>query len=151
MPELNYYDPLDRGHPVHQPPLDAGNRSIIVFVTVCTKNRRSLLATREMHGAIAEAWRQASYWMVGRYVILPDHIHLFCAPAICPPTSLQNWVRFWKSRVAHSLGVGSDTLWQKNFWDTQLRCHESYEQKWDYVRENPVRAGLVSAPEDWPF
>jgi len=28
---------------------------------------------------------------------------------------------------------------------------ESYAQKWDYIRENPIRAGLVSTTEDWPF
>jgi len=32
----------------------------------------------------------------------------------------------------------------------RLRDGESYSQKWQYVRENPVRAGLVTCPEDWP-
>jgi hypothetical protein len=32
-----------------------------------------------------------------------------------------------------------------------LRSGESYSQKWDYVRENPVRGGLVERAEDWPF
>jgi hypothetical protein len=32
-----------------------------------------------------------------------------------------------------------------------IRNTESYAQKWDYVRENPIRAGLVSPTEDWPF
>ncbi len=31
------------------------------------------------------------------------------------------------------------------------QCGESYSQKWDYVRENPVRAGLVKRAEDWPY
>jgi len=33
----------------------------------------------------------------------------------------------------------------------RLRGGESYAQKWQYVRENPVRAGLVTRPEDWPY
>ena len=41
--------------------------------------------------------------------------------------------------------------WQKGFFDHVLRSEESYEQKWRYVRENPVRAGLVYKAEDWPY
>lgn len=43
------------------------------------------------------------------------------------------------------------TLWQTDFWDTQLRHHERYEVKWEYVRQNPVRAGLVKQADEWPF
>jgi len=41
--------------------------------------------------------------------------------------------------------------WQKDFFDHVLRSEESYEEKWHYVRENPVRAGLVKRWQDWPF
>jgi hypothetical protein len=40
--------------------------------------------------------------------------------------------------------------WQKGFFDHGIRAEESYEQKWVYVRDNPVRAGLVRSAEDWP-
>ena len=36
-------------------------------------------------------------------------------------------------------------------FDRLLRSDESYESKWLYVRDNPVRAGLVDAAEDWPY
>jgi putative transposase len=42
-------------------------------------------------------------------------------------------------------------IWQRDFWDTQLRRNESYEEKWHYVIENPVRAGFVNNSEDWPY
>jgi hypothetical protein len=41
--------------------------------------------------------------------------------------------------------------WQKGFFDHVLRSDESYSQKWEYVRENPVRAGLAKTLEDWPY
>jgi hypothetical protein len=41
-------------------------------------------------------------------------------------------------------------LWEEGFFDHVLRSDESYSQKWNYVRENPVRAGLVKSVEDWP-
>lgn len=41
--------------------------------------------------------------------------------------------------------------WQSDCWDTQMRCGEQYRKKWEYVRQNPVRAGLVQRAEDWPW
>jgi putative transposase len=41
--------------------------------------------------------------------------------------------------------------WQKGFFDHVLLSAESYSQKRHYVRENPVRAGLASRWEDWPY
>jgi hypothetical protein len=38
-----------------------------------------------------------------------------------------------------------------NSFDHILRSDESYAQKWDYVRDNPVRVGLVTSAEDWPY
>ena len=41
--------------------------------------------------------------------------------------------------------------WQKGFFDHVIRSEESYNEKWLYVRDNPVRAGLVRSAEDWPY
>lgn len=43
------------------------------------------------------------------------------------------------------------TFWQRGFFDHLLRNSESYTEKWEYVRQNPVRAGLVRHPDDWPY
>jgi putative transposase len=135
-------------HPVHQPLWDSGNRSSVIFLTVCVAHRRQVLATPEMHDRLLRTWNAATHWMVGRYVIMPDHIHLFCAPGTNPPSSLASWIAYWKRLVAFEY---DQALWQKNYWDTQLRHHENYAQKWDYVRNNPVRAGLCADPGDWSF
>ena len=42
------------------------------------------------------------------------------------------------------------SLWQPGFFDHVLRSNESYAQKWEYVRDNPVRAGLVPSWQEWP-
>jgi REP-associated tyrosine transposase len=42
-------------------------------------------------------------------------------------------------------------IWQAEFFDHVLRSSESYGQKWDYVRENPVRAGLSNDVDGWPW
>ncbi len=81
---------------------------------------------------------------------MPDHLHLFCSPGVSPPEPLGPWIRFWKSSVAKQSTLPGK-LWQRDFWDTQPRAHESYTTKWSYVRNNPVRAGLARSPDDWPF
>ena len=42
-------------------------------------------------------------------------------------------------------------LWQRDFWDTQMRAREHYDEKWSYVRMNPVRKGMAGAPEEWLY
>ena len=124
----------------------------IYFVTACTLDRRAILDCEAVH----EAFRtfcvnspQHGAW-VGRYVLMPDHLHLFVAMGEMP---LSNWVKSLKNSLSKTLrcaGHGGPH-WQKGFFDHLLRSGESYSQKWDYVRENPVRAGLVATPEDWPY
>ena len=41
--------------------------------------------------------------------------------------------------------------WQTDYFDRFLRSSESYSEKWLYVENNPVRAGLCEKPDDWPF
>jgi REP-associated tyrosine transposase len=88
---------------------------------------------------------------VGRYVILPDHLHFFVA--MPDNVKLADWVGTLKRVVAKSIGAAGsgDPIWQRGFFDHVLRSSESYAEKWNYVRENPVRAGLVSRAKDWPY
>ena len=147
-------DPLpDRRRPVHLAVTASGGRATIFFVTVCTKDRRPILATPEVMAVCARAWEEAGRFRVGRYVLMPDHVHFFCAPAVSPPESLAGWVGFWKSVVARGWpgGAAAGKVWQRDHWDTQLRAGDSYAAKWDYVRQNPVRAGLVDSADEWPF
>ena len=114
----------------------------------------SLLAREEVHIVFRSFCTRAKgrNIAVGRYVIMPDHVHLFCAPAALHPKPLLQWVSFWKSRSAQHWPRPNDKpVWQRHFWDTQLRRGESYDQKWDYVLQNPLRAGLAECVDDWPF
>jgi len=144
--------PPGRRHPIHQPVHERHNTPILVFVTVCTKDRKAILANPEVHEVIKSAWKSAKNWVVGRYVIMPDHLHLLCAPASLVPDSLSDWMGFWKWNATRYWPHRADLpIWQRHFWDTQLRCGENYEAKWDYVVNNPVRAGLVAKPEAWRY
>lgn len=136
----------------HLPSRDFVNQSIIQYVTVDVAKKRPILANPAAVRVILDAWRAADFWLVGRYVLMPDHLHLFCAPGIFPPTSLKQYVDYWRSEATrHWPVLKQKPIWQKDFFDRQLRSRESYREKWDYVLHNPVRAGLVTRPEDWPF
>jgi putative transposase len=143
-----------RRHPIHLPPSGSAGRASIVFVTICTKDRKPLLATDVVHSLVREAWGDSSRWILGRYVILPDHLHFFCTEAPENQTPLQNWIAYWKSSVSrkwHEITGDKVSLWERHFWDRELRSSESYNQKWDYVRNNPVRHGHCQKADEWPF
>jgi REP element-mobilizing transposase RayT len=125
---------------------------VIVFVTVCTAARKMILARDEIRELLCRVWTRANGWCVGRYVVMPDHVHLFCAPATVNAPPLDRWVAFWKSRASQQWPRPDEhPIWQKSFWDIQLRRGESYEAKWEYVRANPVRHGLAAQPQNWPY
>jgi len=141
-----------RRSPIHLPVREAFNRPIIIFVTACTSKRKPILAVNDAYGEILAAWREANGWLVGRYLVMPDHVHLFCAPAGADYPELRKWVQYWKSIASRSWPrMSEQPVWQTSFWDTQLRTGEGYEQKWEYVRQNPVRKGLVKSAEEWPY
>jgi putative transposase len=138
--------------PAHNHIHDNEQKSIIVYVTVCTAKRKHLLCSHNAHRLLISAWSAAHAWAVGRYVIMPDHIHLFCSPVGVHSFTLEKWVQYWKAIVTRNwMPLEEKPVWQKSFWDTQLRAGDSYEAKWDYVLKNPVRAGLCETAEDWLF
>jgi REP element-mobilizing transposase RayT len=84
---------------------------------------------------------------------MPDHVHFFCAPEeAARPLSLfvGSW-KEWASKGIRSAFQLMSAVWQPEFFDHVLRPSESYIEKWDYVRQNPVRAQLVKEANDWPW
>jgi len=137
-----------RKHPTH------GVRFVldqptIVFDTVCTKGRRPWLANDEVHALLCEIWQDATAWLMGRYIILPDHIHFF-AGATKSSIEYDHWVTYWKSQFS-KYHKNRDHRWLTDHWDRRIRNAASYAVKWEYVRGNAVRHGLVDKPEEWPF
>ena len=85
---------------------------------------------------------------VGRYVIMPDHIHVFVSHN--SDGTLSQWVRLLKRHLSGAIEI-PPPHWQKGFFDHLIRSSESGNEKWNYVFLNPVRAGFVHEPEDWPW
>jgi len=120
-----------------------------VFLTVCTTNRERWLAETAVQQALHDIWKHtATAWLVSDYLLMPDHLHLFCAPRDLKFT-IERWIGFWKDRFAKAHGRGG--TFQAGGFHHRLREAEGYAQKWQYVLENPVRQGLVERAEDWPY
>ncbi len=172
--------PVRKDKPPRLPLIFAQATPPLYLVTFNTHLRRPLLACTEVHAAFrAFAERAEEHRIgVGRYVLMPDHAHLFVR--VAGEMTLGAWVKALKRTLGAALGqrgvasavsaedaLGQRTLqpptpahragerlrsfWQPGFHDHLLRHDESYAQKWHYVWMNPVRAGLVSAPEEWPY
>ena len=157
---------LERVFQKYDPPL--------FFVTLCTAKRRPILATERVHRAVMEYGEHAAKTGIalGRYVIMPDHMHLFVCGG--QDFDLGVWIRGLKRVVAAAVTAADPVevavplppetaaattssaerrapVWQRGFFDHLIRSSESYAQKWEYVRENPVRAGLAASAVEWPF
>jgi len=126
----------------------------VYFITACTHNRKGLLDHAAIHNSFLVFCRRAKDRgvFVGRYVVMPDHLHLFVA--FSPGSMrLSDWTKSLKNTLSQTLrerGISSPH-WQKGFFDHVLRSQESYSEKWAYVLLNPVRAGLVTRPDEWPY
>jgi REP element-mobilizing transposase RayT len=130
------------------------SRAPLFFLTICVRDRTPALADAAASEILVCAWREAlpMYgWKVGRYVVMPDHVHFFGAPASESAKNLSTFVGGWKRWTQRRIRdtVLASFAWQAEFFDHVMRGAESYEQKWEYVRANPVRAGLVARPQDW--
>ena len=124
------------------------------FLTFNTRQRQRILARNEVHDTFVEFCAKAGERdiAVGRYVLMPDHVHLF---VMFPREGmlLGDWVKSLRAVVGKCLlKLGhAKPHWQEGFFDHVLRSAESYGQKWEYVRMNPVRAGHYAEPGEWPF
>ena len=89
-------------------------------------------------------------------VIMPDHVHLLLTPLSDQtgwPFSLATILKSLKgasARSANKLMGTEGPVWQEESFDHVLRSDESMTQKLEYIRQNPVRKGLASTPENYP-
>jgi REP element-mobilizing transposase RayT len=88
-------------------------------------------------------------------VAMPDHVHMLLTPLCHPegwPYSLPVILKLIKGVSARSVNRllgGSGPVWQDESFDHVMRSEESIAEKLEYIRQNPVRAGLVSRAEEY--
>ena len=65
---------FDRKRPIHIHPIGRDNMPIILFLTVCSKDKQKKFNNSKFHDAVRKAWIEADAWKTGYYMIMPDHM-----------------------------------------------------------------------------
>jgi putative transposase len=119
------------------------------FVTICTPPKMvNQLCFPNMAMLLRESMnfcQARGEWWLHLLVFMPDHLHALMCFARAP--GMRRSISQWKRYVARELHIH----WQDGFFDHRLRNDESFQEKAHYIRMNPVRAGLVERPEEWPY
>ena len=89
-------------------------------------------------------------------VVMPDHVHLAIVPICLPqgPIPIAEIMQAIKGASAHRINKllnRRGKVWQEESFDRALREEEQFTEKLYYMLENPVRAGLVDNPLDYPW
>jgi putative transposase len=134
----------------HQTPHWIDSTSSVFFITICCQTRGiNQLCTRETGNALLESVvfrHEHEHWFIRLFLLMPDHLHFLASfPADARP--MQSIISGWKAWTAKSCGI----RWQRDYFEHRLRAEESFAAKADYIRENPVRAGLVKDRAGWPW
>ena len=135
------------------PHYQKGNRPL--FVTFCKNNREPFSSEAKdliLQHCLHDDGKQYDLHAV---VVMPDHVHLLMTPM----RDQQGWVyglpailkliKGTSARSVNKLLGTSGPVWQEESFDHVLRSQESREEKLEYIRQNPVRRGLVKKPEDY--
>ena len=119
------------------------------FVTINARVRGlNSLAKNDVYAAVRAAFAHHENLHRCRLVLLvvmPDHLH--CLLHVSREFGLTRLVTELKSYLARTRGV----VWQRNFFDHRLRDPWQQFETADYLRMNPVRAGLVVHSWEWPY
>jgi REP element-mobilizing transposase RayT len=128
-----------------------------VFITFCKANQ--IPFTPEARDTILQhcLHDHGKRYELHGAVVMPDHVHLLLCPLLDEkgwPYSLPVILKLLKGTSARSVNKLSGSygpIWQEESFDHVLRSQESFEEKLEYLRQNPVRRGLVKRPEDYKW
>jgi putative transposase len=85
------------------------------------------------------------------FVVMPNHIHMLITPTVVST----KWLGPLKGFTAHEanriLARTGKPFWQQESYDHVVRSSSGLDRVCRYIENNPVKAGLVTRPEDFPW
>ena len=138
------------------------------FFTVVTHHRQPFLTNDRFRGilrTVIETTRIQHPFIINAWVLLPDHLHYIWTLPDNDCDFSRRWgmikARFSKqakpflqankwlttSKQKHR----ETTIWQRRFWEHQIRDEKDYQNHMDYIHYNPVKHGIVEHVSDWPY
>jgi putative transposase len=125
------------------------------FIT--TKTRHNLpLFSSEINCKILllslEFFKLVLDYKIFAYCLMPDHLHI-----ILQPIGVYNFSYIMKmlkgsfARKYNKMNSAEGRIWQRTFYDEGIRSIDMLLQKIEYIHDNPVKAGLVTSPEQYQY
>jgi len=151
------YDSANMARPPRIPVWLSADQPVIYFLTICELNRRRAWDNADFFGAFEKAVAkllERRLWFVISAIVMPDHLHLLASPLAARDQEVGNLsgaLKRWTRQTALKSVPEAEWDWEPGSFDRLLRREESAWEKWEYMRENPVRAGLVGDWRDWPW
>jgi putative transposase len=137
------------------------------FFTVNTLLRRPILTEAPVREALREAIRQTRLtepFNIDAWVLLPDHLHCIWTLPEGDADFSTRWAkikRYVSQQCSATVGIAGLSasrtkrheggLWQRRFWEHQIRDENDFARHGDYIHWNPVKHGLVTRACDWPY
>ncbi len=87
------------------------------------------------------------------WAVMPNHVHVLLTqyPDCSLKKILHSWCSYTATKANRILGREGQRFWAKGFFDRFIRNERHFENAFNYIEENPVKAGLCGRPEEWPF
>ena len=134
---------------LHNVPPWVDQAASLYFITVCCKQRgTNQLCLPGPGEALLESvrfYQTQQKWFQWLFLLMPDHVHMIVT--FGKEQRIEAVLAGWKRYAATKHGI----VWQQGFFEHRLRRNESANEKADYIRQNPIRAGLASEVGAWPF
>jgi putative transposase len=123
------------------------------FITICAANKTQLFSNTKIALRMWELVVKGHLMSHSNLIcacLMPDHLHTIQIPA---KENLIDLIGRWKSYTTNVLRneFKVRSLWQRSFYDRAVRKEEDLRKLAQYTINNPVRAGLVGSPKDYPY
>ena len=122
--------------------LDSGLGACVLRRTSCAKIMEEALQFHD-----GDRYRLLSW------VVMPNHVHAMIEQksGTSLPTIVQTWKRHTSRQINRLSGKTGEPLWHREYWDRYIRNDRHLIAVRQYIENNPVSAGLVECPKDWPW
>ena len=138
------------------------------FFTVVTYRRQAILCEPKVQTTLRnaiETVREKRPFTIEAWVLLPDHLHCIWTLPVDDADYATRW-RMIKRQVSLVCGAAyrrlewltaskrshrESTIWQRRYWEHQIRDDQDFSRLMDYVHYNPVKHGLCERVAAWPF
>jgi len=124
------------------------------FLTFCCHSRRCLFTSQPVVGLVLSQILHAANderFALVAYCFMPDHVHLL-VEALSESSHALRFIARAKQRTGFSYAMSHRRkLWQRYGYEHVLRNDEDTRRVARYIFENPIRSGLVTRANDYPF